>query len=341
MSNRNAQPRDLDSDEYQIPYLPHYRFSLVCVNRGPATHNQINQIVLQFFNLIGEECDYMINVPQRGRTDLAYVWFKNVDIAERFLQGENLTISKEIDDPNWKPPSIPLIEAKKALLSSASWDDEEEEMNYESPIDFSLSSSSGQWGDRTDVLTLDERLDLLEKSYVRPKIVVRENVSHALRYRYTPEQRKNLILRPGEIPQEYGSIGFNSIKPNPDRPIDHLVNKTMEAFSLYDAPCIPNVLHNTAIPKGCTVNDIRKLMGRFATTETVTINTKFGSKEVPSPHINFVESKNGKGTGSIYVTYNSNTHDSHVAWMMTAWIDGVKLENGTTASFAFKRKLVK
>jgi len=331
MSSYESRQTDFSSEEYQIPYLPDYRFRCVCIKKGHASKGQIDQIVKRFFELIGKSCDYEINYIERKNIAISYIWFENVEIAELFQKGDEITISREIDDPNWKPPAIPLIQAKEELMKEVSWDDEDEEMNYEEVLDFSLSDSTSQWGERVDPITLEDRILLLEKSYVRPKIVVQEKISQHLRYKYSPEQLERIRRESYEIGDkrpigQYGSIAID----------------TIEAFSAHDAPCVPNVIINSAIPPGTTENDIRRLLGKFATTKTVPIRTRFGMKEVPSPHIHFVPSRdpNGKSKGCIYVTYHPNTHDSHVAWQMRAFVSGYRLECGKTADFAFKRKLV-
>jgi len=320
-------------DQYKIPNLPHYRFRIACIKKGLATYDQVDQIINSFFGLIGKSCEYEINFVERQ--DFSYIWFQDVEIRDLFYKGDELELTKEIDDPNWKAPTKPLIQAKEELLSEKNWDDEDDsgEMDFSAPLnlDESSSSSSSQgWAEAVEPLTLQERLEKLEKSYICPKVTIKIKASEYLRYKYTPEQlgrlRQNAINSDDRRPiSEYGSIALDDV----------------EAFSPYDKPCDPNVVINTAIPNGITEADVRRLMGKFATTATVPIRRNGKMEEVQSPIISIVPRKRKDDYDRIYVTYHPGTHDSHAALQMRAWTNGFLMDNGKRANFQWKRKFVR
>lgn len=313
------------------PVLLNYRFRLVNVKRGLASKGQIRGIVEEFFALTGLLCEFEINYVEK--LPITYIWFEDVEIAEKFLKGSDLTISQQISDPNWVAPKIPLKEAKEKLISDTNWDQDAtvEEMNYDEPLQFgdaSSSSSSPNWADRVEPLTLEDKITALESSYSPKMITIQVNVGHFLRFPYSPEQmeraRRDSYLSGDrhQIPS-YGSIVVEPVDP---------------AWLLNLKPVIHNVIVNTAIPEGTTEEDIRKMLRKFATTPTVTIKSRTGPETVPSPHIHFLRSKNGKGLDQIIATFDPDTHDAFVACQMRAYFPGVKLSNGKQAIFAWKMK---
>ena len=335
-STQNSATSNIGS----IPPLPNYIFRMVFANRGLASEGQIKQIVETFFDLTGKKCEYEINYTRNGFT---YIWFEDPEIAEMFLKGEKLTISRSIDDPEWQAPSVPLEEAKEKLVEEFNWSDDEEEMNFENPINWSdgkenasdspdvqkslSSSATPDWAEAADPLTLAEKIEQLEYSYQCPKVEVEEQVGNFLRFQYSPEQ----LIRARE----------DAVKMGDRRPIPShgsITVEPVEAWSPNDRPCIHNIVINTMIPKGTTEQDIRRLMGKFATTKTLHMKTRDGPREVPSPHIHFIR---GRGFDQIIVTYHPETHDAHTAWQMRAYYTGFQLESGERANFAFKRKFLK
>lgn len=308
-----------------FPDLPDYKFHVVNYKKGYASKNQVEEIVETFFRLIGERCDYEVNYSDR--VPFGYIWFSDVVFVEKFLNGNDLEITIEKDDPTWTPPSIPLKEATDNLLDSHSWDEneDEDEMNFDD-VKFDFAGSSSDWSETPK--TLEQKIKDLERSYIRPKIKEKKKVGNFLRYKYSPEQLRRVkedARKNGENLRdlEYGSISIEKVS----------------AWSPHDQPCVHNVLVNTNVPAGVTENDIRRLMGKFATTPTVSVETKFGRKEIQSPIVKIIPTKDGK-YGKIYVTYDPHTHDAHTAWQMRAFVNGFVLDNGKPASFAFKRQMV-
>jgi len=319
------------SQNTKAPVLPNYRFRSVSVKRGLASKGQIQRIVEEFFRLTGLSCEFEINYVERF--PVTYIWFEDVEIAEKFLKGSELTISIQIPDPDWVAPTIPLKEAKEKMISDTNWDQDEdqEEMNYDEPLQFgdaSSSSSSPNWADRVEPLTLEDKIAALESSYSPKMITVQRNIGHFLRFPYSPEQmeraRHDSFLSGDrhKIP-DHGSIAVE--------PVD-------SEWLLNNKPVIHNIIVNTAIPEGTTEEDVRRMLSKFATTPTVTIKSRTGPETVPSPHINFLRSKNGKGFDQIIATFDPDTHDALVAWQMRAFVPGFKLSNGKQATFAWKMK---
>ena len=302
----------------------YYNPRLLYAECGPATKEQLQEILINAIHQTGHAAEFSINIVcgrkgsfGNGQYGFAYIWITN-PIVGYILSGMNPDGTERIEtspDPEWKAPK----EALEIALSNRIKKEKENEPDYSVSVWESPRPASPFWSDLVSETEEEVRMKYVCPTITRklPSLVelstfdfneeqyeILRSMKYQARNDMSSDDRRILcsVLNQESLPEERPQWSEYSDYSDGEDDIPLVGHIIIESgyIKIPSSTQTKNVLFCKSVPDFVTPDMLKQVFAHFATDRTKILITRQNGKRVSDtyPTVNIVKSKTkGKGKG--------------------------------------------